>query len=241
MQLTDFKVLSFDCYGTLIDWETGIIEALQPLLTRSGRRLSRDEVLESFARHEAAQQSETPSMLYSELLGVVHSRIAMDWDVEPSAQESETFGNSIRNWPAFADSSAALQYLKQHYKLVILSNVDRESFKTSNEQLQVKFDHIFTAQDIGSYKPNPRNFEFMVKELCDAGYQNHEILHTAESLFHDHQPANRFGLASAWIYRRSEQKGFGATYPPDGMPKYDFRFLSMAEMAEAHRALHSGC
>jgi 2-haloacid dehalogenase len=241
MQLTDFKVLSFDCYGTLIDWETGITEGLQPLLARSGKRLSRDEVLETFARNEAAQESETPSKIYSELLGVVHTRLAMDWGIEPSAQESEVFGRSIRNWPAFADSATALQYLKQHYKLVILSNVDRESFKTSNEQLQVEFDYIFTAQDIGSYKPNPRNFEYMIKKLCHAGYQKHEILHTAESLFHDHVPANRAGLASAWIYRRHAQKGFGATHPPDTMPKYDFRFGSMAEMAEAHHALRGGC
>lgn len=241
MQLTDFKVLSFDCYGTLIDWETGIIEALQPLLTRSGRRLNRDEALETYARHETAQESETPSMIYSALLGVVHSRIATDWGIEPSAKKSEAFGHSIRNWPAFADSVAALQYLKQHYKLVILSNVDRESFKTSNERLQVEFDYIFTAEDIGSYKPNPRNFEYLIKKLCDAGYQKHEILHTAESLFHDHAPSNRAGLASAWIYRRHAQKGFGATYPADSMPKYDFRFTSMAEMAEAHRALNGGC
>jgi 2-haloacid dehalogenase len=241
MQLSDFKVLSFDCYGTLIDWETGITEALQALLARSGKRLSRDEVLETFARHEAAQESETPSKIYSELLAVVHSRIAMDWGIEPNAQESAAFEHSIRNWPAFADSVAALQYLKRHYKLVILSNVDRESFKTSNEQLQVEFDYIFTAQDIGSYKPNPRNFEYMIKKLSDAGYQKHEILHTAESLFHDHVPANRAGLASAWIYRRHSQKGFGATHPPDTMPKYDFRFGSMAEMAEAHRALRGGC
>ena len=240
MQLTDFKVLSFDCYGTLIDWETGIAEALQQLLARSGKRLSRDEALETFARHEAAQESETPSMIYSVLLGVVHSRIAMDWDIEPSAEESEAFGHSIRNWPAFADSAGALQYLKQHYKLVILSNVDRESFETSNERLQIEFDYVFTAQDIGSYKPNPRNFEYMIQRLGEAGFQKHEILHTAESMFHDHVPANQAGLASAWIYRRHAQKGFGATHPPDTMPKYDFKFGSMAEMAEAHRALRAG-
>src|SRR5215469_17557244 len=236
MQLTDFKVLSFDCYGTLIDWETGIIEALQPLLTRSGKRLSRDGVLEAFARHEAAQQSETPSMIYSELLGVVHSRIATDWGIVPSAKESEAFGHSIRNWPAFADSPEALQYLKQHYKLVILSNVDRESFKTSNKRLQVEFDYIFTAQDIGSYKPNLRNFKYMIQRLGAEGYQRHEILHTAESLFHDHVPANQVGLATAWIHRRHSQAGFGATRPPESAPKYDFRFTSMKEMAEAHRA-----
>jgi 2-haloacid dehalogenase len=235
MPLTDFKVLTFDCYGTLIDWETGIAEALQPLLARSGKRLSRDEVLETFARHEATRESETPSAIYSEILSVVHSRIAMDWGVEPRAEESRVFGRSVPKWPEFADSPAALQYLKEHYKLVILSNVDRESFKGSNARLQVEFDYVFTAQDIGSYKPNPRNFEYMIEKLNAAGHQKHEILHTAESLFHDHLPANKAGLASAWIHRRHAQKGFGATHPPEEIPKYDFQFKSLGEMAQAHQ------
>lgn len=236
MELTDFKVLSFDCYGTLIDWETGISEALQPLLARSEKALSRDQVLETFARHEAAQESETPSMIYSELLRVVHTRMAKEWGIEPKAKESEAFGRSIPNWPAFADSPKALQYLKQHYKLVILSNVDRASFKASNARLPVDFDYIFTAQDIGSYKPNLHNFKYMIQKVGQAGHQKQELLHTAESLFHDHGPANQVGLASAWIYRRHAKKGFGATRPPDAMPKYDFRFASLTEMIEAHRA-----
>ena len=233
MQLTDFKVLTFDCYGTLIDWETGIFEALRPLLVRSGKRRSRDEVLETFAHHESAQQSETPSMLYPDILDLVHSRIAKDWDIKPSGEESAAFGHSIPNWPEFADSPAALQYLKKRYKLGILSNVDRESFQASNARLRVEFDYVFTAQDIGSYKPNRRNFEYLIEKLNDVGYQNQEILHVAESLFHDHLPANQAGLASAWIYRRQAQKGFGATHPPEKMPHYDFQFTSMGEMVKA--------
>lgn len=236
MQLADFKVLSFDCYGTLIDWETGITEALRPLLARTGRTPSRDQVLETFARFEAAREAETPSMIYSELLGVVHARMAKEWGTEPIAEESKTFGHSVPDWPAFPDSAEALQYLKQHYKLVILSNVDRESFKASNARLKVDFDYIFTAQDIGSYKPDLRNFKYMIQRLGEAGYRRHEILHTAESLFHDHVPANTVGLASAWIHRRHAQTGFGATHPPERAPKYDFRFTSMKELAEAHRA-----
>lgn len=235
MQLTDFKVLTFDCYGTLIDWETGINAAVQPLLTRIGKAMDRDQVLETFARRESKQESETPSMIYSDLLGVVHAHMAKDWGVKSTGEENEAFGKSVQKWPAFADSSGALQYLKRHYKLAILSNVDRESFKVSNERLDVEFDYIFTAQDIGSYKPNPRNFEYMMQRLDEAGFQKHEILHTAESLFHDHAPANKAGLASTWIYRRHAQQGFGATHPPESMPKYDFQFRSMAEMVEAHR------
>jgi 2-haloacid dehalogenase len=118
---------------------------------------------------------------------------------------------------------------------VILSNVDCESFKGSSTRLEVEFDYIFTAQDIGSYKPNQRNFDYMIAKLAAEGIRKQEILHTAESLFHDHLPANKAGLASAWIYRRHGQQGFGATLPPRTMPSYDFQFTSMAEMTRVHR------
>ena len=235
MQLSDFKVLSFDCYGTLIDWETGISESLKPLVARSGKSFTRDQVLEAHAGQEAAQQAETPDKIYSELLVLVHDRIAREWGLQPIPAESLAHGRSIKDWPAFVDSAAALQYLKKYYKLVILSNIDRESFKASHAKLQVEFDFVFTAQDIGSYKPDLRNFDYMIRELAQAGIQKQEILHTAESLFHDHLPANRVGLASAWIHRRTGMKGTGATHPPEHMPDYDFRFTSMAEMAKAHQ------
>src|SRR5688572_17461282 len=153
MQLTDFKVLTFDCYGTLIDWETGMFAAYRGLMTRSGRAFSRDQVLQMHAAHEADQEAKTPAMPYSELLGVVHSRVAHEIDVKTTAEENARFGAAVPDWPAFDDSPAALQYLKKHYKLVILSNVDRKSFAGSNRRLQVEFDDIFTAEDIGSYKP----------------------------------------------------------------------------------------
>jgi 2-haloacid dehalogenase len=236
MKLTDYNVLSFDCYGTLIDWETGMAEALQPLLVRAGKTgLTRDQVLEAHARHEAAQEAETPDMPYSQLLSRVSDRLAREWGVAPDAEESRTYGQSVKNWPAFPDSAEALKYLKQYYKLVILSNVDRASFKASNVRLQVEFDYIYTAQDIGSYKPDLRNFDHMLRELAKDGIRKENILHTAESLFHDHLPANKVGLANAWIHRRHGKEGTGATFPPEKMPKYDFRFTSMGEMARAHQ------
>src|SRR4029077_1432795 len=183
MKLSDFKVLTFDCYGTLIDWESGLYAALQPLLRAMNTPPGREEALAQFAQHEAAQQAATPAMRYPELLAEVHRQLARHWGVTRAAADHAAFGSSVPQWPAFADSPAALQYLKKHYKLVILSNVDRVSFQGSNRRLQVEFDYIFTAQDIGSYKPNPRNFAYMIKKLSDAGYQKREILHTAESLF----------------------------------------------------------
>jgi 2-haloacid dehalogenase len=240
MNLTDFRVLSFDCYGTLIDWEAGITEGLRPLVARSKKQTTRDEVLQSYSHHEAALQADAPAMPYPEVLKNVYTLLARDWDIEARPEEAEVFAKSIRNWPAFSDSPSALQYLKEHYKLIILSNVDRESFKASNAKLQVEFDYIFTAQDIGSYKPDPRNFEYLVARLREAGFEKSSILHTAQSLFHDHFPANQFGLASAWIDRRHEQGGFGATPTLANIPRYDFRFTSLGKMAQAHREIVTG-
>jgi 2-haloacid dehalogenase len=235
MKLSDFKALTFDCYGTLIDWETGMFEALKPLTSKVKRNLLRDDVLEAHARHESAQQNFTPAMKYSELLAVVYKRLAEEWGVAASLAECQTYGGSIKNWPAFPDSVDALSYLKKNFKLVILSNVDNASFAHSNKRLQVDFDAVYTAQDVGSYKPSDRNFAYMVTNLQNLGIAKSQILHTAESLFHDHSPANRHDLASCWIYRRHDQKGFGATMNPGVTPQYSFRFNSMAELVAAHR------
>lgn len=143
MKLTDYKVLSFDCYGTLIDWESGMYKAYQPLLAKRAESLTRDEVLEIHARHEALQEEETPSLIYSKLLERVFARVALAWGLQTTKEECTKFGHSIQNWPAFVDSAAALQYLKKYYKLVILSNIDKESFKASNQRLQVEFDSIY--------------------------------------------------------------------------------------------------
>ena len=236
MKLADFKVLTLDCYGTLIDWETGINNGLRPLVAKTHAAPSRERVLQIFAQHESAQEAETPSMPYSQLLSVVYKRLAKVWNVGVTNEEANTFGASVPDWPAFSDSVGALQYLKQHYKLVILSNVDRVSFRASNLRLQVAFDGVYTAQDIESYKPNPRNFEYMLRRLReDFGLEKTAVLHTAQSLFHDHAPANQLGLASAWIDRRHAAKGWGATKAPPGTPKYDFRFDSMAALTRAHQ------
>ncbi|ESR25912.1 haloacid dehalogenase type II [Lutibaculum baratangense] len=235
MRLSDFKALTFDCYGTLIDWETGIFTGLQPLLAKVGRELSRDEVLEAHAFHESSTQAQTPAKRYPDLLAVVYKRLAEEWGVPVSWGEAEAYGASVSAWPAFPDTAEALRYLKQHFKLVILSNVDNRSFWASQQKLGVEFDAIYTAEDAGSYKPSDRNFEYMLKNLARVGIAKGDILHTAESLFHDHVPATRHGLARCWIYRRHDKEGFGATMNPGDMPKVDFRFTSMAELAEAHR------
>lgn len=235
MKLTDFKALTFDCYGTLIDWESGMVEGLKPLTSRLDRALSRDEILEAHARHESSQQKWTPGKLYFDLLPIVYKRLAEEWGISSTPEECAAYGQSVRNWPAFPDSAAALHYLKKHYKLVILSNVDNTSFAGSNEKLQVEFDAVYTAEDAGSYKPSDRNFEYMLDKLVALELEKHDILHTAESMFHDHVPGKRHGLASCWIYRRHDKSGFGATMNPGDVPEVDFRFNSMADLVKAHQ------
>ena len=234
MRLSDFNALSFDCYGTLIDWETGIAEALRPLSERSG--VSADRLLEAYGPVEHAIEIEQPGLLYSRLLERVHERLSAQFGVDPDDLAAAKFGASVGDWPAFPDSAEALGYLKQHFKLIILSNVDRQSFAASNRRLGVEFDHIFTAQDIGSYKPDLRNFEYLV---AGAGRRR------------DSQgpaPPRRAEPVSRPRPGEPDRSCVGVDRPPRGqgrvgsngradpMPHYDFRFTSLAELAAAHRA-----
>ena len=240
MRLSAFKVLSFDCYGTLIDWETGMLAALEGLTSQVPSGLTRNQILEAHAIHEAAQQAQTPTKRYSDVLAIVYKRLAEKWGVPCSHDACVAYGRSIGSWPAFADTVDALRYLKRFYKLVILSNVDNASFESSKPRLGVPFDAVVTAEDAGSYKPDRRNFDYLLERLQGGLAGDRvapaDILHTAESLFHDHVPANALGLASCWIHRRHADAGFGATKDPGQMPRVDFRFTSMAALAEAHRA-----
>ena len=234
MILSQFEALSFDCYGTLIDWETALSRALAPLAARSD--VAPGDIIQAYGPIEHEIEEEHPGLRYSELLEKVYARLAARLGVSTSADEAREFGASVGDWPAFPDTPEALRYLKQHFKLIILSNVDRQSFARSNERLEVVFDHIFTAEEIGSYKPSLRNFEYMLEKLAAAGIEKPRLLHVAQSLFHDHVPANRMGIASAWIDRRHDKPGSGATVLPDPLPHFDFRFTSMGELAAAHRA-----
>ena len=240
MKLSDFTALTFDVYGTLIEWESGMVSALKPLTDKVSRALTRDDILEAHAYYESTSQRWTPSMKYVDLLAVVYRRLAEEWAVEVSWEECQAYGLSVRQWPAFEDSLEALAYLKQHFKLVVLTNTDNLSFSGSNTRLDVCFDGVYTAEDIGSYKPADRNFEYMLETLERRGIQKSAILHTAESMFHDHAPANKHGLSNCWIYRRFNKEGFGATMNPGDMPTYDFRFNSMLDMVTAHKAELAG-
>ena len=233
--LSDFGVLTFDCYGTLIDWETGIWDALQPLILHNHRTdIGRDRALAAHGRHEARQQVATPGLVYPEVLAAAHRGVAEEFGLETDPGLDAAFGASVPAWPAFADTAEALRSLSTRYKLVILSNIDNAGFAASNRKLGVEFDAVYTAEDIGSYKPHPANFEYLLDHLdADLGLGPQDILHTAQSLFHDHVPAISHGLATAWIDRQrlSEGGSWGATATVEDQPTTDFRFFTLGEMA----------
>ena len=240
MRLTDFAALSFDCYGTLIDWETGMLATLRPWAAGHGLALSDDALLAAFSRNEPSVQAEHPAALYPNILADAFRALGAELGRRVGDEEARAFGQSVKDWPAFPDSADALAYLKRHYKLAILSNVDRASFAHSNRKLGVTFDLIVTAEDAGSYKPTPRNFEMLLERLGGIGVPKDRVLHTAESLFHDHVPAKRFGLATAWIHRRAGKDGFGATRAPDQGVKPDWEVPTMAALVELHRRETAG-
>ena len=238
MKLSDFKVLTFDCYGTLIDWEKGILAALAGWRRRAGLTAGDEDILAAFAAIESPVQAENPKMRYPDVLAEVHRRLGVRFGTPASEDKAHAFGASIGDWPPFTDTPGALAYLKAHYRLVILSNVDRASFARSNARLGVAFDAVYTAEDIGSYKPDARNFEYLIAGVKrDFGLEKPRILHVAQSLFHDHVPAKAFGLATCWVDRRSERAGSGATAPPPKNITPDFRFTTLGALADAHRAL----
>ena len=236
MRLCDFPILTFDTYGTLIDWETGIWAGLQPLCARLADPPTRETALAAFAEVESDCQNITPDRLYADILAATHRTLTQNWGGAPDAAESMRFGQSVGEWPAFADAAESLAYLKRHHRLITLTNCDRASYRGSSARLGDPWDAILTAEEIGSYKPSLANFEFLLARVAaDFGGDPGSILHVAQSLFHDHVPAKATGLTTAWIDRRAGRGG-GATAPPQEAVEPDFRFKSMAELVAQHRA-----
>lgn len=219
-----FDVLTFDCYGTLIDWETGIATALRQALPGLAH-LGDDTLLEAFARYEAA--AEVPYQRYRKVLEQSVRQVAAEFGQPLGDEAAAAFGVSVRDWPAFPDSAAALAKLNTRYKLAVITNCDTDLFATSNAKLGVEFDYIITAEMAGSYKPDLNNFHVAFAKIADP---RERILHVAQSLFHDHVPAKQVGMTTVWIDRRHDREGFGATPPADATP--DARFRSMQAFAD---------
>src|SRR6476620_11629823 len=231
--LTRYKALSFDCYGTLIDWEAGIAAVLAPWVREQGLDLTDEELLLAYADNEADVERETPSALYPEVLAAAFRRTGERLGRQVSEEWAQRLGDSVPDWPAFSDSADALARLARHYQLIILSNVHRDGFAGSNRHLRGDFAAIITAEDVGTYKPAENHFRALAAKLPELGVNRQELLHVAQSLFHDHVPAKREGLPSVWINRRHDRPGWGATPQPADEWSYNLAFNSMGDFADA--------
>jgi 2-haloacid dehalogenase len=216
-----FEVLTFDCYGTLIDWESGLLAALGSALGTPAD----DALLERFARHEARLEA-GPYLPYREVLARAAAGVGEELGLRPSAPALEGFGGSVVDWPPFADSASALSSLASRFGLGVITNCDDDLFAASATRLGHPFSWVVTAQQARAYKPSLRPFELAFSVIPTP---RERILHVAQSLFHDHVPAKALGLTTVWVDRRAGRSGSGATPPASTTP--DLRVTSMAELA----------
>jgi 2-haloacid dehalogenase len=222
-----FDALTFDCYGTLIDWEAGLLGAFAPVLARHGVHIDDEELLVRYAAHEARLEA-GPFLRYRDVLGGGLRGVAAELGFEPTDDEVAAFGGSVVDWPAFPDSAAALARLATRFRLGVLTNCDDDLFAASNARLGVTFDLVVTAEQVGSYKPAETNFQALFERV---EVPRERILHVAQSRFHDHAPAKRLGMTTVWIDRRHDRPGAGAT--PEAAAAPDATYPDMASFAAA--------
>jgi len=203
LDFNEFFVISFDCYGTLINWEVGILGVLRPLIKKYGRNLSDAGILELYSTFEPQIQSNS-YMPYRQVLAEIVRKFGAKLVFTPTQQEVDSLAESIRDWPPFPDTSAALRKLKTKYKLAIISNIDDDLLAHSLRLMGVPFDHIITAHQAKSYKPSFNNFNLALEKI---GLPREKVLHAAESLYHDIAPANELGIANVWVNRRGGKPG----------------------------------
>jgi 2-haloacid dehalogenase len=230
LDFRQFDVITFDCYGTLIDWERGMLDALRPVRDRAGRSISDRELLEAYAtlesRHETGHYHR-----YRDVLREVMRELVQILEVPPRHVDLEALANSLPGWPPFPDTVESLRRLKQHKQLAIISNTDRDLFAGTAPNLQVPFDWVITAEDVGSYKPSHKNFEHALDTM---GIAKERVLHAAQSRFHDIAPARALGIACVWVNRRHGKDGEGATAPSLAEPDFEVHDLkSLADLVEA--------
>ena len=234
LDFSRFKALTFDCYGTLIDWETGITDFTRARLAGDAALAAPDLILSSFAVSQAKHQQIRPALLYPEVLRRTWQDMEGTFGWEPDPANAQAFGASVGDWPAFPDTVESLKTLGQHYKLAILSNVDNASLEKSKKKLVAPFTFTVTAEDVGSYKPGLPHFERAFALFKEQGIGKDQILHVGQSKHHDVNPGRALGLTTVWVNRRHGKRGSGATLATDAQP--DLTVTSMAELASAVRS-----
>lgn len=214
ININSFDYMSFDVYGTLIDWETGIVQALRPILASHGFDWKDDQLLDAFAKYETVAQ-QPPYSAYREVLSDVLEFVGQEHGFRPTTDDLLAFSSSVPDWPAFPDSAESLAILNQHFKLAVITNCDDDLFAESNRKLGVEFDVVVTAEQAGVYKPDLRPFHITIERI---GGDSSRLLHVAQSMYHDHEPAKKVGLTTVWIDRRHDKSGLGATPPASATP-----------------------
>jgi 2-haloacid dehalogenase len=212
MDFSRFTTISFDCYGTLIDWESGILPALRRLLGSHGQSQSQSQsltdaaILELYGEFEAEAES-GPYKSYREVLQSVVRSFADRLHFEASSAEIRSLHESVHAWPPFPDTVAALRELQKRYKLVVISNIDDDLFAETRKHLDVEFDDVITAEQAKSYKPSINNFQMALRTLA---LSPDRLLHAAQSVYHDVVPARSLGISTVWVNRKSARPGIGA-------------------------------
>src|SRR5271168_2564314 len=206
MDFSRFSTISFDCYGTLIDWEAGILPALRTVLGNHGQSLPDAEILELYGEFEAQAES-GPYQSYKDVLQSVVRAFAGRFHFEASASEIQSLHESVRAWPPFPDTVRALRELHKRYKLVIISNIDDDLFADTRKHLGVEFDGVITAEQARSYKPSVNNFQMALRTFA---LTPDRLLHAGQSVYHDVVPARSLGISTVWVNRKSARPGIGA-------------------------------
>jgi 2-haloacid dehalogenase len=227
IRFADFDALTFDCYGTLVDWERGILAGIRPVLAAHGVDMPDEEVLEAYGRLEAELEGGS-YMRYRDVVAGALRGICAEHGVEPTGAEAAAFGDSVGDWPPFPDSTAALARLSGRFRLGAITNCDSDLFARTRKKLDVDFAWIVTAEQARGYKPSLQNFELAFTTI---DVPRERILHVAQSLFHDHVPAKHLGMTTVWIDRRGDADGTGATPPASAAP--DMTFPDMQSFADA--------
>ncbi|WP_448169036.1 HAD-IA family hydrolase [Burkholderia ambifaria] len=228
MKITDFKVLTFDVVGTLINFEQGVLASVRRLGGAAAKDLSDDQIFEPYLRGRAA----FPGRSSHEMVNVYRS-LAKALGLPDDVQSAAAFQRDVLEWPAFDDSVAALKRLRKHFRLVAMTNADRVALSAYAHTLGDPFDDTVCCDETGVAKPDPQFFAYNRGRQAAFGYKFGEILHTAQSQYHDIGIATKLGYATCWIERRRDQHGFGGTPVPDAVTPPTFCFPTLAALADA--------
>jgi len=234
--LRDYKILTFDVVGTLIDFERGIVEYIRPIAERAGVTVDDEAIILSYGRAEAVEHQRTPGLAFPPMMAPAYRAMAAELGLPAGEAEAEGFRLSIPNWPAFPDSVAALKRLRKHFRLVAMTNSDNWALGHFRRTLDEPFDDTVTAEDVGTCKPDPQFFAFARGRQSVHGFTMPDYLHVAQSQYHDIGVAKDLGYDVCWIERRAGKNGFGGTPTPATVTTPDFHFTTLEALADAVEA-----